>query len=82
MIEGVDFSQLTSDYIAGLREEAEKKLGGKQATFPEFCAFVVELMTANISKCGGKNVQIPKHITNLISFSVSGKEWQKLIGYG
>jgi len=79
MIEGVDFSKLSSGYIEGLREEAEKELGTKEANFEQFETWVLELLSGSLLKCKG-SVEVPKHLTNLLAFNLDGKDWSKLLG--
>jgi len=80
MIEGQDFAKLTSAYIEGLREEALKTFGSKSATFDQYADYVLDLLSGALFRCKDKAGAIPQHVSNLVSFSVSGAEWSKLTG--
>jgi len=80
MIEGQDFTKLTSAYIEGLRDECSRVFGAKSATFDQFADYLCDLLAVSLFKCVDKAGAIPLHVTNLVNFSVSGGEWAKLTG--
>lgn len=66
-------------YIAGLREAAEKD-APKDGDFEAFATYVLNLLAAAVTKCNKGGDKIPEHLSNLMSFNVSGEDWHKLIG--
>lgn len=65
-------------YIAGLREAAAQD-APKDGDFEAFATYVLNLLATNAVKCN-KGDSLPKHISNLLSFTITGQDWHKIIG--
>lgn len=65
-------------YLQGLREAASEH-APKDGDFEAFATYVLNLLAAAVTKCD-KGDTIPKHVANLLSFTMSGKDWHKLVG--